>query len=152
MLYCSLPPFLFSLSLSISHSISTNQMSNDGLHWQLFLSTNTRRVAAEKEHIFVVDRWQGTYFTKVKIDMNKDIVPSLLGKHFIIDDMQFSFTLELLMREYTTVFLITNFIHHFYFYFTNTMKTLFCNYLILCLICMNNIWIEVWTLLIHCSS
>ena len=64
----------------------------------------------EKEHIFVVDRWQGTYFTNVKIDMNKDIVSSLLGKHFIIDDMQFSFTLELLMREYTTVFLITNFI------------------------------------------
>ena len=106
----------------------------------------------EKEHIFVVDRWQGTYFTKVKIDMNKDIVPSLLGKHFIIDDMQFSITLELLMREYTTVFLITNFIHHFYFYFTNTMKTLFCNYLILRLICMNNIWIEALTLMIHCSS
>ena len=56
LLYCSLPPFLFSLSLSISHSISTNQMSNDGLHWQLFLSTNTRRVAAEQCH------WKRTHF------------------------------------------------------------------------------------------
>ena len=135
-------------------------MSNDGLHWQLFLSTNTRRVAAEQCH------WKRTHFcgrsmtgdifhkSENRYEQGHCAVP--LRKAFYHWWHAIFIYLRIINAGIHNSFPYYKFhsslCWQFYFYFTNTMKTLFCNYLILRLICMNNIWIEALTLMIHCSS